>query len=259
MKPAETSGADVVLNTSGLVSFWDFQEKNGALPTAQGKARYTLREGNGTIQKSEDGVFGPASADIRKGQWYQIARSDAPALDFHGTTAFTICAWIKRSGDYGSGGSGGCEAVAGMWNETERQRQYCMFLNLRIWDSAEQVCGHVSAEGGPTPGYKYCMSTAIGESIVTFSEWHFAVFSFDGEQAKVYLDGQLDKREGFNPYAYPKALYDGGANGSDFTVGAVHRSGEMGNFYQGLLGGLAIYDRCLSSTEIEKLHQSTGN
>lgn len=255
MNHANHRKAEAVLDMPGLISFWDFQDQESELPTSRGKSRYTLMEGNDKISKAAEGIFGPASADIRKGQWYRIARADCPALDFHGRAAFTLCAWVKRSGELGSTS---CEAVAGMWNETERRRQYCMFLNLRIWDSAQQLCGHVSAEGGPSPGQQYCMSSAIGHSVVTFSEWHFVVFSYDGEYAKVYLDGQLDERERYNPYLYRGPLYDGGAGGSDFTVGAVDRSGEMGNFYQGLLGGLAVYDRCLSAAEIETLHRATA-
>jgi hypothetical protein len=242
-----------VLSVPGLVCFWDFQEADGP-PVSQGEARYLLQEQNGPIAKEHEGVFGPVSARIREGQWYRIARADCPALDFHGRTAFSVCAWLKRSGDPESRK---CEAVAGIWNETEKKRQYCLFLNLRIWESAQQVCGHVSAEGGPTPGYPYCMTSAIGQTPVSFEEWHFAVFTYDGEYARVYLDGRLDARENYNPFPYPKPLYDGGAEGADFTVAAVNRSGEMGNFYKGLIGGLAVYKRCLTDDEIAAMHQAT--
>ena len=56
-----------------------------------------------------------------------------------------------------------------------------------------------------------------------------------------------------NPYEYPGGLLDGGENGSDFTVGAVHRSGEMGNWYVGLIGGLAVFNRALSDEEMAYL------
>ncbi|MEK3724530.1 LamG-like jellyroll fold domain-containing protein [Paenibacillus sp. FSL H8-0034] len=254
MTQAGDRAASAVLNVPGLVTFWDFQEPQGELPVSKGKEQYVLEEGGSAIFKGNEGVFGPVSANILNGQWYRIARNDCPSLDFHGKTAFTICTWLKRSGDYESTK---CEAVVGMWDETDKHRQYCMFLNLRIWESAQQLCGHVSAEGGPTPDYKYCMSAAIGQTEVSFGDWHFAVFTYDGEYAKVFLDGQLDERESFNPYSYPKELHNGGVGGSDFTVAGVNRSGEMGNFYEGLMGGLAIYDRCLSADEIAALHQET--
>ena len=48
-------------------------------------------------------------------------------------------------------------------------------------------------------------------------------------------------------------LFDGGYLGSDFTVGAVNRSGEMGNFFVGQIGGLAVYDRALTKEEMRYL------
>jgi hypothetical protein len=57
----------------------------------------------------------------------------------------------------------------------------------------------------------------------------------------------------YNPYFYDEGLYDGGAEGSDFTVAAVHRSGVMGNFFAGLLGGLAVFNRALTEDELASL------
>ncbi|WP_391572362.1 hypothetical protein [Cohnella sp.] len=51
-------------------------------------------------------------------------------------------------------------------------------------------------------------------------------------------------------------MFDGGPTGADFTVGAVDRSGEMGNFYAGQLGGLAVFNRALNEREIAELHIS---
>jgi hypothetical protein len=48
-----------------------------------------------------------------------------------------------------------------------------------------------------------------------------------------------------------------GNNGSDFTVGAVVLSRGMGNFFNGLIGGLAVFDRVLESSEISEIFQQT--
>jgi hypothetical protein len=217
---------------------------------SQGRCRYRLEERNGPIERADEGVFGPHAANVRFGQWFRIPRARCPALDVHGPKAqVTVAAWVKReAADYD-----GCEAIAGFWDETRRKRQYCLFLNLKIWKGSQQVCGHVSSVGGPTPGYLYCMDASIGGTPVPFGEWRFVAFSYDGETAKSYLDGRLDARAGFNPYAYSEGIFDGGEDGADFTVGAVDRSGEPGNFYTGLLGGLAVFDRALSEREILRM------
>jgi hypothetical protein len=149
--------------------------------------------------------------------------------------------------------NGECQAVAGMWNETVATRQYCLFLDLSIWSSEEQACGHVSATGAPTPGYKYCMEAAIGAKPLGLGEWRQVAFTFDGVWAKVYVDGRLDYRPGLNPYYWPQPINDGGADGSDFTVGAVYRGGTMGNWFTGRLGGLAVYDEVLLEEELAGL------
>lgn len=245
-----------MLGSSGLICFWDFQEEAGSERVSSGPYPYRLKEMNGPIARSNEGAFGPYAADIRFSQWLSIPRKDCPALNLHGPDAqVTVAAWIK----WGSSEYDGCEAIAGLWDESRSKRQYCLFLNLKIWDSSEQVCGHVSSVGGPTPGYKYCMDSAIGQTVVSRGEWHFVAFTYDGAEAKAYLDGKLDARERFNPYLYEGGLFDGGGDGADFTVGAVDRSGEPGNYFTGLLGGLAIFDRALTGVELDRMAAATLN
>jgi Concanavalin A-like lectin/glucanases superfamily len=88
-------------------------------------------------------------------------------------------------------------------------------------------------------------------------EWHLVAFTYDGVHAKSYLDGALDRREGLNPYRYEAGLFDGGEDGSPFTVGAVSRGGRMGNFYAGLLGGRAVFGRALTEDELAALYRAT--
>jgi hypothetical protein len=242
-----TSTYELILQQDSLLTFWDFQEAEGSLRVGKGPYAYALEEMSGPINRVEDGVFGAFSAVLEFGQWFNLPRKDCPALDFHGAgSKLTILVWLKRENRE----NGQCQAIAGMWNETEKKRQYAMFLDLRIWESSDQVGGHVSAEGGPTPGHRWCMSTAIGASKIEKDEWVALAFTYDGTYAKVYVNGVLDERAIYNPYLYDKGLYNGGPTGADFTVGAVNRSGEMGNFYAGLLGGLAVFNKALSEEEI---------
>lgn len=243
--------ADRILKQDGLVCMWDFQEEGGGMRVSKGRYAYGLQEMAGPVLRVEDGVLGPYAAKVDFGQWFSLPRSECPELNFHGgRSGLTVAAWVKREARENPE----CQAVAGMWNESRRMRQYCLFLDLKIWDSQDQVCGHVSSVGGPTPGYGYCMTAAIGRTPVRKGEWHFAAFSYDGKVARCYLDGRLDERETYNPYGYDEALFDGEEDGADFTVCSVDRSGEPGNFFSGLLGGLAVFDRALTEEEIRELY-----
>lgn len=234
-----------------LLCFWDFSEGQGTNRVSKsGAYSYELKEGADKIEKVNEGVFGSFSADIKEGDWFYIPRNQCPALNIHGEKAqITVVVWVKRNKkEYSQ-----CEAVAGIWNETNKKRQYCLFLDLRIWGSSQQVGGHISGTGGPTEGYKYCMDASIGQTPVPLNEWQCIGFTYDGAEACSYLNGKPDEREGQNPYPYKLGLSDGGIDGGDFTVGAVDRSGEMGNFFVGKIGGLAVYDRALTAEEMDYL------
>ena len=49
-----------------------------------------------------------------------------------------------------------------------------------------------------------------------------------------------------------------GNNGSDFTVGAVLLKSGMGNFYKGLIGGLAVYNKALDAEQITNIHTAAS-
>lgn len=235
---------------NGLISFWDFQEAAGEPRVAQGAEKYALREMAGPVQRVDGGIFGSCAAQIQDGQWLAIPRAQCPKLNLRGPKAqVSVVAWIKRqttSYDH-------CEAIAGMWNESRKKRQYCLFLNLHIWQSHDQVAGHVSHVGGPTPGHPWCMDASIGQTPVPRDRWCCVGFTYDSQQACSYFNGQCDPRPQRNPYPYPHGLFDGGDDGADFTVGAVDRSDEMGNFFAGIIGGLAVFDRALTQQEMARL------
>ena len=222
-------------SAGNLVCYWDFNAHDPYL--SKGNNAYRLTEGNGNIYLFKDGALSGSSVDIKEGQYLYIKREECPQLNIYGPQAqVTVLAWVKRqSKSYVQ-----CEAIAGMWNETDKLRQYCLFLNLRLHNSADQVCGHISGVGGPTPGQKWCIDASIGAKPVEYNEWNFVAFTYDGTQIISYLNGIPDFRTDTNPYAYQEGIFNGGDNGSDFTVGAVHRLGEMGNYFVGQLAGLAI-------------------
>lgn len=252
----QKDGRMVIVEEPSLISFWDFQEEAGQRRVAKGPYKYQLSEMNGPIKRVNEGVFGSYSIQINEGQWLNLPRKECRALNIHGPKAeITVVAWVKRA----PFDTGGCEAIAGIWNETGESRQYCLFLDLHIWDSKDQVCGHISSTGAPTTGYKWCMDAAIGETPVPKDRWQLVAFTYDGQNVKAYLNGKLDERGDRNPYYYPYGILNGGESGSDFTVAGVDRSGEMGNWYVGLIGGLAVFNKALSEEKVMKLYNHTLN
>ena len=241
----------MMVKQKGLLCYWDFSGKTPFV--SKGKYKYTLTTGNTPIEIKDEGPISGKSINISKGQYLYIPREKCPGLDIHGKNAqVTVLAWVKRQK-----GSPECEAIAGMWNESRKLRQYCLFVNIQLYNSADQVSGHVSGVGGPTPGNKYCVDVSIGRSKVNLGEWTLIGFTYDSHEAKSYYNGLFEPRESVNPYPYELGLFDGGKKGADFTVGAVDRSNEIGNFFAGQIGMLSVYDRALSAKEMAAIYQET--
>lgn len=232
----------------GLVSFWRFNRSGERFVAEQGE-RYCLRSQSGrleTIREVEPNTDGMA-LDLKEGQWLSIPRRECPKLDFHGRAGhFTLVAWVKRR----TTRANHCEFIAGQWNETNRGRQYGLFLNIGVWGVGNRVFGHLSNVGGPTPGYKYCMDGCMGGTDVSIGKWNVVAMSYDGQAGYAWLNGVIDGCPGLNPYPMAGGLHDSGPAGSDFTVGGVDRSGEIGNFFCGSIAALAAYRRALTPAEM---------
>lgn len=246
-----------LLELPGLAAFWDFREPGGGARVSRGRYPLALRERNGPIERVGEGVFGPHAARLRRGQWFSIERKDIGPLDIHGRDArVSVVAWARRAD------AGPWQTLAGVWDETRGKRQYCLFLNglsgtradeMKRYPLAGRVHGHVSAVGGPTPGEAYCITYASGATEIPLGRWCCLAMTYDGEASRVYVDGRLDALEHCNPFPCAEGIFDGGSDGADFTVGAVHRGGTWGNFFAGDLGGLAVFDRALSDAQMRTL------
>jgi hypothetical protein len=243
---------NIINDIPGLICFWDFNGEDAFV--SKSEFPYQLKQGNTEVKILDEGPVNNKSIAFKEGQFLYIKRSDCPALNIKGKDAkVTVLSWVKRKPkSYIQ-----CEAIAGMWNETEKKRQYCLFLNIQLFESANQVCGHISGVGGSTTGQKWCIDASIGKQIVNFDEWTFAAFTYDANEIISYYNGEMDHREDRNPYTYKEGIFDGGEIGSDFTVAAVHRLGEMGNYFVGQISGLAVYNSVLNPEQINEIYNAS--
>jgi hypothetical protein len=266
-KPAAKGNTELVSkikSTSGLVAFWDFKEDVGKVRKAYGKGKYPLKEQKGLVPRVDEGPLSGYSALFRDSAFLLLPNSKTGKLNIYGKNqGVTIMAWVKWEGKTGF--------VGGMWNEyaSGGKRQYGLFVSLPYYNGADQVCGHISNSGKPTPPFPYSIDYSASKQIVEKGQWQFVAFTYDGKYIRSYLNGEFEAREpelidhtkGFpgyskgithskNPYFYPDGM---GNNGSDFTVGAVLLARGMGNYFRGQIGGLAVFDRALSPGEIGRL------
>jgi hypothetical protein len=260
---------DKIITTDGLVALWDFKEEEGQIRYAYGKGKFPLSEVNGTLPRVSDGPLSGYSARFGNEAFLSLSNENTGKLNIHGNNhAVTVMAWVKWEGNTGF--------VGGMWNEYQDggKRQYGLFVSLPHYNGGEQVCGHISFTGKPTPPFPYSIDYSASKQIVKKNEWQFIAFTYDGTWIKSYLNGNFESRdpelinnttgfEGFpegliqskNPYYFPDGMGD---NGSDFTVGSVLLRRGMGNFFIGQIGGLAVFNRALNDEEIKSFSHFTG-
>jgi len=245
----------------GLVAFWDFREEPGAPRRSLAKTPLALQEMNGPIAHVAEGPFGHA-LQLKAGQWLRIPRADIGPLNIHGKQAqVSVVAWLKRER------KDAWQGIVGVWDESRGKRQYCLFVNGGKRTDARTMTrepckdlfqGHVSDVGGATTGEEFCITYATSGTAVPFDGWQFLALTYDAKEVRLYRNGRFDASEGSNPFPHPHGLFDGGAEGAEFTVGCVSVKGKPGNFFAGLLGGMAVFDRALTAAEITALATATG-
>jgi hypothetical protein len=228
--------------------------------------KFPLKEVNGSLPRIDEGLLSGYSTQFSGKSYLLLPNAKTGALNIHGPEqGVTVIAWVKWSGEQTG-------FVGGMWNEYQDggKRQYGLFVSLPYYNGANQVCGHISLTGKPTPPFPYSIDYSASKQTVEKQQWQCIAFSYDGKQIKSYLNGKFEPREpelinhtkGFegypegltqtkNPYYFPAGM---GNNGSDFTVGAVLLKAGMGNFFKGQIAGLAVFNRALTEKEMNLLH-----
>lgn len=253
-----------ITKTEGLVAFWDFKEAKGSVRKSVGQGKFPLTDVFGTIERSNEGPVSGYSAILNGKSYFSLPYAETGLLNLANKNV-TVVAWVKWNGNDNA-------FVGGMWNEHQDggKRQYGLFISLPHYNGSKQVCGHISKTGKPTPPFPYSIDYSASGQKVSANEWCCVAFTYDGEYIKSFLNGKFVAREkelidhtmGFdgcpdgvtvskNPYYFPDGIGD---NGSDFTVGAVLLKSGMGNFFHGLIGGLAVYDRALSEKDLSRLN-----
>ena len=251
-------------SVADLVAFWDFAEPAGEPRRARAGEPLLLHEAFAPVERAAEGVFGPHAATLGPERAFVIPRSEIGGLDIRGPGAqLTLVAWIKPAAQEPEW----CRAIAGVWNERTHRRQYCLFTGLGFEDLAPggEVCGHVSDTGGKSPGHPRCNEAAVGVGAVPIGRWSCVGMTYDGRAIRAWRDGVFTPRAGRNPWPLPGGIFSPpSGEGADFTVGCVQlpdttrgprvrRPDCFGNWFPGLIGGLAVWRRALAERELEQL------
>lgn len=262
------------------VALFTFQEARAPYYST-GLERYALLDGNasrpigtraarGAPFGARAALFPPAGVPHNNSARLYAPRAAAPGITSRiaGPNAtVSLVAWVQLLA-----GVAGGPLVAGAWDEFGVEggrtgaRQYALFINLAACRSAPTFNGgaaaHVSPVGGPTPGSAYCETAACDPRALAPGAWACLANTYDGADIRAYVNGTLVANGARNPFPLAGGIYDAeavGGFGAEFGVGLnrVNATADgardgyaWANRFEGLLGGVAVYNESLSAADV---------
>lgn len=233
--------------STGLLGYYTNGEPSGAV-----LADDSGNGNDGTITNSPDsyGNDGIGNSDETAIQWDSdsyAALESAPGSDFR-VSEFTVIAWFRRLGAGGTtgGGAGTPAAIEPMVTkgrgEGEAPGVNCNFFLGYIAGSGIGAFFEESAGAGVQ---------ILGGTEVVDTDWHMAVFTYDGANLNLYLDGSSD--------ATPVA----NANGPDSAsaqlaaiAGALTTAGANAGWWNGDLAHCSVHNYAMDSDDISDLWEN---
>ena len=215
--------------TNGLVGWWPF---DGNLQDTSGN-QLALSSGSGsTTYQSDRNSNGNRSLYFDGSNYYSMGNNSTLQ-----SSKFTISCWVKFS----SSDLNNVETIVG--------------YSPSNWDkgSAWKLMKH-PADLNYKKGIRFRMWTSstgnqdvVIENIsIDTSQWYNFIMSFDGKKQILYMDGgNMGDSNSVLSYSGLDQIYVG--------AGRESRSGTFTDFFKGLIDDLIIWNRALSSQEINKM------
>lgn len=266
----------------GLIAFFPMNNLQGeSFTSTTGQDDFTaqLFAGTAELDREVHGPFGPSIYFDGKTTYtiggIEPAADAIGALDVARSTGhYTIITWVRDMG-----GSTDMEFRAGSHIEDgpRTARQYGLYFNGHGYGGHRRVTPHIANQDGPTPGYPYNVDFGATARQVGTGGWHMEAGTYDGTKMVGYLDGVPDSFPDFterepepgytaqrehiskNPYYNDKGI-NNSTTKKVFSIGGS-LIGDTPyvpvNETKGWIGGIAVFDRALSDTEIKKIRLAT--
>ncbi len=218
-----------------LVGYWKLDEGSGAI------AFDSARENDGTLVNSPTWTTGRIDGGLEfDGNNDYVEIPDSSDLDIEGP--LTLAAWIKP------------DAMGGRYFDIVEKRDYATGLgaadaNYELWIKPLDGCLRF------TIGNVNNFSQVVATTPVAIGSWSHVAAVYDGSSLSIYMNGDLIV-SGTGIYDRYENLIDPDdvivpkGNDANLTIGALKNRGE---YFDGTIDDVRIYDRALSVSEIHEL------
>lgn len=213
----------------GVVGYWSFDAG-----TINGKTVKDLLGGNdGELEGNPKQVNGRVGKALEFDGQNFVHIEGSNTLDFNGSEAMTVAAWINADSD-----SPVIGVVAGCCGTIVAQRDANGWA-LRF----DGRNGGAEFEFITMPGWQG--DGGFGLPAIAKGEWFHIVAVVDGNKKYLYGDGKQLKEENYN-----------GPMQADSTEHEIGKASDGG--FVGLIDEVVIYNKALSENEVDKLYKAEG-
>ncbi len=223
-----------IFNNTGLVGYWKFDE------------------GSGTTANDSSGN-GNTSTWYGSGQHYATGKVGSYAGQFNGNddrlsapnnglllNSGSVEMWIRPAENWGDIGLGRRSLIS--WGTGPGwSANYCMFKKYQGSSNSAFYCYNTNSTQRFWAG--------AGDFNFAQNSWHFLVVTWSTSEAKIYIDGAF-------------STVDDTLTISDLNIGTTVRIGgdtfgEGGDYFNGLIDDVRVYNRALSAAEIMAIYNAT--
>jgi hypothetical protein len=216
--------------TSGLVGLWGFNGTDISGTTVYDRSG---QGNNGTTTGGVTKTIGKVGQALSfNGTSGHVSVGDISS--FNASTAFTVSAWVYKTGN--SAGTSLSGTIAGKWDSPAGLG---WFLECNDTDHASPnlLRFYIS-------GVSSASTYSVGQ--VSNNAWHHILVKYDGVKKYIYIDGVLDTSPNTTGTPTTSTTY--------FEIGYYNGSGAFNNYFNGKIDEVRVYNRALSATEVKQLY-----
>ncbi|MHC4498061.1 MAG: LamG-like jellyroll fold domain-containing protein [Planctomycetota bacterium] len=230
-------GTDYTLDDN-MVSWWYLDESSGT--RYDGSSNNNDLTDNNTVtaysttnQSVKEGAAA-ASFDRTNSETLTITDASQTGLDITGN--LTLVAWIRLAS---------VAADRGIIAKTDGTSDKAYYLYLNAGPPAA-LRAKVSNDGSS-------QVTVQGGTTLVTNTWYHVALVYNGTDLRLYLNGSLDENGALNPLSYSS-----GINNSS-TAFAIGSQSNLGEYFDGQIDEVAVFDRDLSADEIQEIYEKGLN
>ncbi|MCA9389910.1 DUF2341 domain-containing protein [candidate division WWE3 bacterium] len=219
--------------SNGLVGYWKMDEASDAVRVDSSGNGNNLTESTSDTIVQAGGKFGSAG-DFEKGDTEYLAISDGTQSKLDLGANFTMSVWLNIESstglDHGIISKGGSADISYSFNTQNN-------TTLEVWLDDDGFAG-----GG--------IEALTNTGVYNLSEWNYFTVRYDGATLRLYKNGE-EYVGGDFPLTTSIVPYN---SSSDFRLGNFE---AQSGYYDGLMDEVRVYNRALTSQEVEALYSWT--